>query len=368
MGRIVSVWSRWGTPLTPFGEKSSNRVVVGKRSRRRGCAAHDAPPGRDPAASMTGASRTPHPFVIHNQVFLLSETAPGIHAMGMNLLHRTLRRLGSAAPRRQLYALSCTIQDVKGALADGSVERIGRSWIVLPDVHPTIRTALQAGAILAGRSALRSHGVWTTESTPIAVASKSNCDLKPSDAPLERHWGPFEVAHERWRVSLPDALAQYIPSVPIADAVATLDSILHNQVATLDTVERALHQMPSRCRELIKLVDAKAGSGLESLFRVALIQRGHRVVSQAPIPGGDGRHSDLRIDDWLYLEVDGISHHSSPAQVAEDHERNHLVVEAGGRWHRFSYRDLMNNMDRCIAIVEAMLQDPPSAIGRRRAS
>ncbi len=58
----------------------------------------------------------------------------------------------------------------------------------------------------------------------------------------------------------------------------------------------------------------------------------------------------------VFVEVDGVSYHSSPGQVAADSERQNRLVRAGWSPLRFTYRDLMDRPQACAAEVKTLLQ------------
>lgn len=96
------------------------------------------------------------------------------------------------------------------------------------------------------------------------------------------------LAAKPWWVSVVDALAQHCARVPPEDAVASIDSALH-QGCSDPELDRLFDLLPARCRPWRQQLDASADSGLESLLRVPCRDRGWRVETQVPAPGGGRR-------------------------------------------------------------------------------
>ena len=277
----------------------------------------------------------------------------------MEDLLEDLAGFGGAATTAQLYALGHSPRKLRNAVELGIASRIKRSWIVSPGANPSIATALEHGGVLAGASALRSYGIWVSRTGPVVVGIPRNRHVPRMAVGVEHIGGRFDVnPMSPWRVSVLDALEQFVRRASRYDAVASLDSALNQKLigaGDLDTLEQRL---PIRCRAWITLVDGSADSGLETFGRLGCIDNGWPVEVQAPIPGGG--LADLRIYDWLYTEFDGAEFHDDPEQARRDRERNNRIVRAGGRWHRFSYADIMHRFDESMNTLRILLRQGPN--------
>jgi very-short-patch-repair endonuclease len=273
-----------------------------------------------------------------------------------------LRRLGGITTRTRLGALGHPPVALRRAVDAGSVVRLGRSWLALPDASSEGRRAVARGGILGGESALRSYGIWVTADTGVCIATARSASRLPSLREGEyRVWreGMSRTAGE-WRVRPLEALAQYLPRVDDAHhIVATIDSVLHQGLLAPVQLDELLERMPRRIRRLRTRLDPAAESGLESILRMAISSNGWRVDSQVQIPGV-GR-VDLLIDGWLVIEADGSAWHDHHEAIERDRERNSALVLRGYRWHRFGARQILHDLERCIEVIRKLLGS-----GRRR--
>lgn len=278
-------------------------------------------------------------------------------APGVRDIDADLKAYGYGAPRRALYALGYTKHQLQRAADGGTVERVGRNWVVHPLANPSIATALKAGGLLGGASALRSFGVWVGEQHGdvwVALDPDRTGTRSPGVRLVWQRYAP-DGPHP-WRVSIRDALVQYVRATRREFAVAALDSALNKRLVTEAEVRALRDRLPRRCWPWLELVDGRAQSGLESIVRVCCLDRGWQVELQVPIADG---LADLRLDGWLYVETDGSTWHDGEPQAAKDRRRNTQIVQAGGRWHRLSYSDVMDRLDESITLLARMLSDGP---------
>ncbi|GEK81380.1 endonuclease domain-containing protein [Agrococcus baldri] len=274
-----------------------------------------------------------------------------------------LAAAGGAATRTALRALGHTSRQIGAAIARGEAQAVGRSWVMPPEADASIKAALEAGGVLGGASALRSYGVWVTDDPGLQIATQPTRGAAAVSVGV-RIWERFEPDARPWRVSIVDALAQHARRVAREHAIASIDSALHHGLIAEHDLDRLFAMLPARCATWRRLLDPQAGSGLESLVRVACLDRGWRVESQVPAPGGG--FSDLLIDGWLYVEADGDEWHDNEKQAGKDRRRNRAITDKGDRWLRFGYAEIVHDRDRTIETIALVLaQGRP---GLRRAS
>lgn len=259
---------------------------------------------------------------------------------------------GGAATRKALRACGHTSRQIRAAVDRGEVRAVGRSWVMTLDAAPDVKAALEAGGVLGGATALRSYGVWITEEPRLQIATRPTTGVAAASAG-DRIWESFEVDARAWRVSIVDALAQHARRVAREDAIASIDSAWHRGLIAEPELNRLFSKLPRRFAPWRRLLDPKAGSGLESLVRVPCLDRGWSVESQVPAPGG-GR-SDLLLDEWLYIEADGDEWHDNERQAAKDRRRNRAITDRGDRWLRFGYAEVVHDRDRTIATIELVM-------------
>ncbi|WP_413319035.1 hypothetical protein AA0Z99_02180 [Agrococcus sp. 1P02AA] len=259
---------------------------------------------------------------------------------------------GGATTRGALRRLGHPYGAIRAAVQRGDLLAIGKRWVLLPAADPSIGAALALGGVLGGATALRSFGVWVTHPAPLQIATRPHAGLGPAVGG-QRIWGTFALDDRPWRVSLLDALTQHCSRVPREDAIASIDSALHQGLIGPCELETLFQALPGRCRSWRRAVDGSAESGLESLLRVPCRDRGWRVETQVPAPGG-GR-SDLLLDGWLFVEADGSRWHDNPEQAAKDRRRNAAITAAGDRWLRFGYADVVHERPRALALIALVL-------------
>jgi very-short-patch-repair endonuclease len=259
---------------------------------------------------------------------------------------------GGAARRTALREVGHPARAIRAAVDSGALLAAGRLWVALPDANPAIAAALRAGGVLGGASALRSFGVWVTEVPVLQIATRPDAG-RAATAAGTRIWEPFELDALGWRVSIVDALVQHARRVERDDAIASIDSAWHRGLVGEAEVAEIFHRLPQRCASWRRLLDPRAESGLESLLRVPCFDRGLKVDSQVPAPGG-GR-SDLLLDGWLYVEADGSEWHDDPEQARKDRRRNRAITDAGDRWLRFGYSEVVHDRAATLRTIERVL-------------
>lgn len=275
------------------------------------------------------------------------------HSLRMRDIEADLLAAGGAATRTALRELGHTSRSIRATVQRGELLAIRRSWVVLPDANPQIASALQAGGVLGGATALQTYGVWVTTVPKLQIATQPTRGVT-AVADGDRIWEPFALDASRWRVSIVDAIAQHARRVDRAHAIASIDSAWHHGLIAAEDLDRLFRMLPRRCAAWRRLLDPNAASGLESLVRVPCLDRGWRVESQVPAPGGGS--SDLLLDGWLYVEADGSEWHDDPKQAAKDRRRNRAITDQGDRWLRFGYADVVHDHPRTIATIAAVMK------------
>lgn len=242
------------------------------------------------------------------------------------------------------------------AVDAGRCVRAGRSWVALPDANPEALRAVAARGILGGESALRSYGIWVSHHTGVCIATRRTSSRLPDPGPgAYRVWRSDSPSlSTAWRVSIIDALAQHLPRLDDPKhAAATLDSALNRRLLTPVQLDALMQRMPRRIRRLRHRLDASAESGLETLLRLAMLEQRWRVESQVEISGVGV--VDFVVDGWLVIEADGSAWHDDHESIGRDRERNAALVLRGFRWHRFGYPQIMNDLERCVAVIRELL-------------
>jgi hypothetical protein len=294
-----------------------------------------------------------------------------------NVLMFDVQEIGGAVRLKDLALLGHSTREISAAL-----RRARFSGCATDGLPVDRRTATSSWAIanygrLTSSSALSSRGIWDGCDSRIHVAVAPNSPRKTRvlrtpivhfRAParvrtgLVRHWvvarspDPSEPA---WRDSVTDALLVASKHLPDDQIVACLDSSLQAGALSRAGLPALKSLLPVRSRPLLRKVDPRAESGLESLARIRLAEFVRTIEIQASVPGlarsgGLGR-MDLLLDGWLNVELDGDEWHDPKPDRALDS----LLVRRGYRSHRFGFDQVVLDWANTEATVRELLRYPP---------
>ena len=153
--------------------------------------------------------------------------------------------------------------------------------------------------------------------------------------------------------------------LPLPEAVAVADSAMRRGLVTVDDLVRALRELPAavgrgRVAAVVRLIDPRSGSVLESLCRVLLHLAGvpapeTQLGVRGPRGGWIGRVDFGWPEERLVVETDGFAFHADRASYRVDRRRGNALVLAGWRVLRFSWEDVVHAPDTVVAEVRAAL-------------
>ena len=273
---------------------------------------------------------------------------------------QAIRSQGGAAKRQTLVQLGFTPRQLRAEVASGTLIAVTRSWLAAPDTDDRVLTALRLGGVAGGETSLESYGVWVTHKGQCVVAFKQRSHRRRTDSDARCMEGCFSVdPRAPWRVSLIDALAQLCRRSSRLDAIASIDSALRTGLLRAGDLHELARRLPQAKRSWLSRVNGRADSGLESILRVACEDEGWDVAIQVPFRGG---RIDLVINGWLCIEIDGAEFHDVAGQARKDRQRNNQISADGLRWHRFSYADIVHNLDRSMATLRTIMAQQPPAV------
>lgn len=275
----------------------------------------------------------------------------------MRSLTDDMQRFGNLAMRSQLRALGHSDHSLRRAVDEGLLHPLRKSWLLAPGANPQAVRAVALAGRLTATSALASYGVWVSRPCGLWIASPPDSTRLPPTAWNEhRMWvrERFPSSDERrWRMSVADSLLHYLSVGAEPDVIASMDSALHQGLVSAGALNEIFAAARRRLRRLRRRINAASESGLETLMRLACEAEGWNVDVQVHIDGV-GR-VDLLIDGWLVIELDGDEWHGDTASRDEDSRRDADLVRIGYRYHRFRYRQVMNQLAMCVEVVRAML-------------
>lgn len=265
--------------------------------------------------------------------------------------------------RRELLSAGVSPRSISAAVHAGVVIR-ARRGVYCPAITPRhVVRALRVGGLAACTTAAESYGLWVPERriTEVWLPHRASRLRSPENrrvplahadrSRLRTHWRPLhdQLSADSWRVGGFDAVAQCLGCLAREWAIAVLDSALGNGVVGSHELAALEAVVPVDRRQWVRLADGRAGSGTETLVRLALQDAGLRVTPQAQI-SGVGR-VDLLVGTRVVVEVNSERWHSTPEQRAEDYRRDLELGRLGYVVVRVSYDQATGQRDDVVAAV-----------------
>lgn len=281
-------------------------------------------------------------------------------------LTETLDRLGHLAPRRQLAELGFGRVVVDRHLRAGHLLAVRPGWVATAESSQTAVIATLRGARLTGCSALRSYGIWAGSDRRLHLQLPRNAHrvhqqaltplahfTPPRFAPtgIIEHWSVAAAnptRYPQWRVAVTDALRCFATREPAEQVAAVIESAVHEHRLSRTEAHAFVTTLPRRLLPLARKLNFLAESGLETIARLRLEDRGIRGTQQQWIAQD---RVDLVIDGWLVIEWDGDAWHDP----ARDRIRTNRLIRAGYRVLRFGYFDVIVRWEETLATILELL-------------
>jgi len=263
----------------------------------------------------------------------------------MDLIAAVIAR-GGVARCVSLHAAGFSKHRIAQAVAAGTLMRVRRVWVAVPDADPVLVAAARAGVVLTCLTQARRLGLWVLSETQPHVAAKPNAGV--IRAPGARvHWAQPVLARH------PDALADPVENVlatvagcvPFEQALAVWDSALRRRLVDRGALERL--PLTGTSRQVLAHANPFADSGLESFVPPRLRWLELPILPQAWIAG---RPVDFLIGDRLVLQVDG-GHHVG-AQRRADIAHDAALLLLGYHVIRVDYVDVVERWPRVQEVIQ----------------
>lgn len=241
--------------------------------------------------------------------------------------------------------------DIDGRVDNGLLVPLRKGLWAESTAPPELIRVARAGGAATATTASAALGLWTPpdERTHIAVPGSTG-RLHDPDVP-SRPFTPDEhlLVHRSKRnpspLTLPDRILPLLLVLEHAVrclrpeyAVAIIDSALHERRIRKADLAVLAAALPAQLRGIIRYVDGRADSGLESIARYLLVMAGFAVQVHPLIPGVG--EVDLLIAGRLIIETDGKLVHIE-RQFVIDRDRDRAAALLGYRVLRLSYRQVM---------------------------
>ncbi|MHC5795177.1 hypothetical protein ACVXZ4_03385 [Lacisediminihabitans sp. FW035] len=270
----------------------------------------------------------------------------------------------TVADRRTLLAFGATGAGLTSAVRGGYLLRPRRDHYALPGTPTRVIQAVRVGGRLGCVSALHLRGAFAMDSAVphihlLRSASRLRSPHSRSIALGESargdsvlHWWPLLDSTDvsEHAVGVREAVAQAVRCQMPWHAIATLDSVLHLGLLSLDELDALFRQLPERCLPLLGQLDGRAEAGQESILRLLMWQIGLHCELQVEVRGV-GR-VDMIVEGILILEADSRLAHEGWEMHVRDRNRDIDAARQGYMSLRPAYQRTMFDP---AAVQEAVL-------------
>lgn len=269
-------------------------------------------------------------------------------------------------PRATLDSCGATRRQIADAMNSGQLVRVRRGFYVLPDTPKVVVQAIRIGGRVACVSTLSAARVFVFDrpathvqlepSTPrIRSPHNSAVSFDSSNrGGCRLHWRPLidPTTAAPHTVGPIDAVVQSMYCQPERMAIATLDSAVHLGYLRDDQLGEVFRNLPGRFQRIRPLIDGRCESGLESVFRLMLVEAGLPFELQVHIPRvGD---VDFLIAGKIVVETDGLEFHG-PATARRDYSRDLELAALGYVVIRLNYQQVMFDQPGVLRAIHAAI-------------
>lgn len=270
---------------------------------------------------------------------------------------------GGLAATHELLRAGWSSRQLTRAVNAGILVRVRQGWYTAPNTDETLQRAVRVGGRLACTSAARAYGLWVPGTRKLHVAVqphvsrlRSSIDKTVRLKELQHsgvvvHWTDERASSNRFSVSVRESLRQMCGCRPPEVVIAAVDSALRKGLIALPEWLAMTTSLPGTLPELLRAVDARSESILESVTRFRLQHLGFTPRVQVRIRGV-GR-VDLLIGQRLVIELDGWEFHFDREQFEEDRRRDAVLSALGYRVLRFSYQQVLYRWSEVRAAILA---------------
>ncbi len=254
---------------------------------------------------------------------------------------------GGAAHSSVLRAAGFTVHTMRTAVGAGMVERVRRSWLVVPGAGGELRRAVELGGRLTCLSAARRAGLWTPDHPDIHVAVRPNASRLDAVG-VRLHWstGPAPVGPVTAEDPALNILFHAARCVPMAEAAAVWESAIRKRLVDPAVLGR-VQWRSEPARALAAAASALSDSGVETRFSHLMREIGLRVAQQVWL---DGHPVDALIGSRLVVQLDGFAHHQA-ADRRRDLRADARLALLGYTVLRFDYVQILFHPEEVQSVV-----------------
>lgn len=253
---------------------------------------------------------------------------------------------------------------IEGEVRNGGLVPVRKGHFAMPGAPLDVVRAVRVGGLATGATAAAALGLWVPPDDRLAVAVPPTASrLRNPDDPARAltstdrvrvHWTarPLPPTVSATRIAPPLLVFEHVLLThPPEQAIAVLDSALHQRRVRLGDLALLRECLPAHLADLVRHVDGRCESGIESIARFLLQLAGLDVAVQVQIDGL-GR-VDLVVEGRLIVELDGRETHAGSFEL--DRHRDAVAARLGYRTLRFSYSKVMHHWPEVLETVLAAL-------------
>ena len=241
-------------------------------------------------------------------------------------------------------------------IGTGELLKVRDRWYAEPGTDQKLISAVRRHCLLSGVHALGFYGAWVPPHGREQLVRLANRQVPEFDGDLFRSHAilvsdaPFGIVP--WKAALRHAM----PHLETPDLVAIVEGLLSPTSALAIPKVDVLTHIGSKKwgPSLLRLMDPRSESGIETVTRVRLILAGHSVEIQRVLP--NNQRMDVLIDNKVALEVDS-KYHADPGQYARDNRKGILIANQRYIPLRASYQDITQNWDQVYRAIRQMLAE-----------
>lgn len=257
---------------------------------------------------------------------------------------------GGVVSRQVLLSCGVAAEEIERAVRHRHLTVIRRGWYDAGNSDPAVVAAVRSGAVVTCISALaRRDGIWGVPDARLHVRRSRHLRTAHGQCSAYR---PLPTPR-RAVDPIPEALACAARCASAEDFVAICDSVLRRPEWSVGDIAPLLIRAPLRVQRLLREVDPRADSGIESLVRFRLRRRGIRLRTQVSLPGVG--LVDMVVGDRLIIECDGKQHHLGQ-QFGKDRWRDLVSVADGYLVMRLTYANVLHQWDEVFPFIRAVIR------------
>lgn len=267
-----------------------------------------------------------------------SSPHPIYDASGMDVAEQ-VRASGGIVPSARLVALGTKSHLIQRAVDDGTLLRVRRRWVAVPEVDAYLLGAARRGVVLSCVTQARRRGLWVLgDDQKVHVAARRHAGRIDAGESTTVHWhAPLVPRHpDLLEDPIENVLAMVAACQPREAALAVWESALRK--AMVDRLAIGRLDLSGVARGLLAEAKPFSDSGLETIVLPRLAWTGLRLVPQAWIAG---HRVDLLIGERLVLQIDG-GHHVG-VQRTQDIEHDARLMLLGYHVIRVGYEQIVND-------------------------